>query len=182
MDLLRRCIMSTGLLFMLLIILPLAGVAQVSVAIHLGSPPPYRFAAPPVVTVIPGTYVYAVPDIGMDIFFYSGEWYRPHEGRWFKARSYDGPWAYCPDHRVPHALAELPPDLHRIPPGHRRIPYGQLKKNWAAWERDRHWDWDRGGHEGWNGRHEERREEGREHFEGKPEREHGHGEHGHDRG
>jgi hypothetical protein len=173
MALLRRCLMPIGLLFMFLIVFPLAGVAQVSLAIHIGSPPPYRFAAPPEVAVIPGTYVYAVPDIGMDVFFYSGDWYRPYEGRWFRARSYNGPWAYCPDPRVPRALVELPQEFHRIPPGRHRIPYGQLKKNWAGWERDRYWEKERG----WHGRPEERREEGREHFEGRPE-----GEHGHDRG
>jgi hypothetical protein len=176
MTLLRRCIIPAGgLLLMVLIICPFEVVAQVSLDIHVGSPPPYRFAAPPDVTVIPGTYVYAVPDVGVGIFFYSGGWYRSYEGRWFRGRSYDGPWVHCPDHRIPRALVELPPDYRRMPPGHHRIPYGQLKKNWAAWERDRYWEKDRGPQDGRHGRTEDRQEAKRERFEDNHEKEHGHG-------
>ncbi len=130
--------------------------AQVSVDIHIGPPPPYRIAAPPPVVVIPGTYVYEVPDIDVDILFYGGYWYRPHEGRWFRARSYNGPWVYVANPRVPPAIIELPPDYRRLPPGYRRIPYGQFKKSWAGWERDRYWDRDPGWREGRHGGPEER--------------------------
>ena len=85
--------------------------------INIGPPPPYRIAAPPSVVVIPGTYVYMVPDIGADIFFYGGNWYRLHQGRWFSAGAYNGPWMYVPDPRVPRALGQLPPDYRHIPPG-----------------------------------------------------------------
>ena len=60
--------------------------------------------------VIPGTYIYAVPDIDVEILFYQGYWYRPHEGHWFRSKSYNGPWAYLDSHRVPRALFDLPPD------------------------------------------------------------------------
>lgn len=33
-------------------------------------PLPYAFTAPPDIVPIPGTYVYFVPGIGVDIFFY----------------------------------------------------------------------------------------------------------------
>jgi hypothetical protein len=182
MDPLNRCLLFVGLLFGLLVIFPFPGGGQVSVDVHIGPPPPYRIAAPPPVVVIPGTYVYAVPDIETDILFYSGYWYRPHGGHWFRARSYNGPWAYWPDPRVPRALLELPPDYRRLPPGYRRIPHREFKSNWARWERDRYWERDRGWREG---RHEERREEKREHLEGRPGEGHGRGpergEHGHGR-
>ncbi len=179
MESLKCGLLFAGLLCVPLIVLPLPGAAQVSVDIHIGPPPPYRIAAPPPMVVIPGTYVYMVPGIGVDVFFYSGYWYRPYEGRWFSARSYNGPWVYCPDPRVPRALLDLPPDYRRIPPGHRRIPYGQFKKNWAAWERDRYWDRDRESHDRGYGRPEERRDErqdwrGEEHGR-EGERGHGHG-------
>ena len=164
MHYLRRCLLLTGLLFALFIMLPLPSVAQVSVRIAL--PAPYRFTGPPSVVVIPGTYVYTVPDIGEEIFFFSGSWYRPYEGRWFRASSYNGPWVYCPDPKVPRALVELPPDHRAVPPGYRRIPYGELKKNWAGWERGRYWDKDRDWKAGWHGTPEERRE-------GRPEEERG---------
>jgi len=48
------------------------------------------------VAVIPGTYVYVVPDINTEILFYHGYWYRPSAGRWYWARTYNGPWLTLP--------------------------------------------------------------------------------------
>ncbi len=195
MDLLKRSLVVAGLCCVLSIAFLPLGIAQVRVDVRIGPPPSYRIAAAPPMVVIPGTYVYVVPDIDADIFFCAGTWYRLYEGRWFSGRSYNGPWFYAPDPRVPRALIDLPPDWRRVPPGWRRIPYGQFKKNWAGWERDRYWDRDRDWHEGWHGRPEERHDEGRGHFEGRPEerRDEGrgpgeehdrgfeHGDHGHER-
>ncbi len=181
MALLKRSLFLVGFFCAPLFFAPLPGFAQVSVGVHIGPPPPYRIAAPPSVVVIPGTYVYMVPDINADIFFYGGNWYRLHEGHWFNARSYSGPWMYVPDPRVPRALVQLPPDYRSIPPGWRRIPYGQLRKNWAGWERGHYWENDRDWKAGWHGRPEE----GRGRLEGRPGEERGrdreHGEHGHER-
>ncbi|HME42029.1 MAG TPA: hypothetical protein VKF36_02995 [Syntrophorhabdales bacterium] len=135
--------------------------AQVSVDIRIGPPPVYRIAAPPPVVVIPGTYVYVVPGIAVDIFFYQGSWYRLHEGHWFRAQSYNGPWGYLPPERLPRPLLQLPPDYRNVPPGYRRVPYGELKKNWAGWDRNRYWDRDKAWHEGWHARPEERGREER---------------------
>ena len=169
MALLKRSLLPAALLLTLFMALPFPGAAQVSVGVHIGPPPPYRIAGPPAVIVIPGTYVYMVPDIGEDLLFYGGIWYRPYQGRWFNARSYNGPWGYVHDPRVPRALLELPPDYRQVPPGWRRIPYGDLRRNWAGWQRDRYWDRDPRWREGWHGRPEERRGEGPGHFEGRPE-------------
>jgi hypothetical protein len=175
-----------GALVLLLAGASTQSAAQVSVDIHVGPPPVYRIPAPPPVVVIPGTYVYAVPDIGVDILFYQGYWYRPHEGHWFRARSYNGPWVYAAPRFVPPAIIELPPDYRRVPPGYRRIPYGQFKKNWTGWERDRYWDRDREWRESRHGgpgeRGKEFREERREGHEergGGEGRGRGHEEHGH---
>ena len=168
MDLLKRCLLLAVLLTVPLIVLPPPGNAQVSVGVRIGPPPPYRIPAPPQVVVIPGTYVYMVPDIDADMFFYGGYWYRLYEGRWFSAGAYNGPWVYAPDPRVPRPLLQLPPDYRRIPPGWRRIPYGQLRKNWAGWERNHYWEKDRDWKAGWHGRPEGRPEEGRGHPEGRP--------------
>ena len=134
--------------------------AEVQVNINIGPPPRYVVPAPPPVVVIPGTYVYLVPDIAVDILFYNGYWYRPHQGYWFRSRSYNGPWAYLAPPQVPRVLIELPPDYRRVPPGYHRTPYGQLKKNYGRWERERYWEKDREWREGWHrgpeGRGEER--------------------------
>jgi hypothetical protein len=101
------------------------------------------------VAVIPGTYVYVVPDIGVDILFYHGQWYRPYGGHWYWAQSYNGPWLTLALASVPRALLDLPPGYRRLPPGYRRIPYGELHANWERWERDRYWHRDKAWGEGW---------------------------------
>lgn len=97
-------------------------------------------ASPPEVMLIPGTYVYFAPSLDLDIFFFSGYWYRPDRGRWYRANDYNGSWAVISTERVPRVVLHVPTDFRRTPPGHERIPYGQLKKHWKEWERDRHWD------------------------------------------
>jgi hypothetical protein len=167
MDSLKRVLLLAGLLAVVLTVLPPPGMAQVSVGVTIGAPPPFQIAAPPPVVVIPGTYVYMVPDIGADVFFYGGGWYRLHEGRWFNGRGYNGPWAYMPGSRVPGPLLQLPPDYRHMPGG-RRIPYGELRKNWAGWQRNHYWEKDRDWKAGFHGKPEGRPEEGRGRLEGRP--------------
>ena len=115
------------------------GSANMDISIGINVPQ-VVIEAPPAVVAIPGTYAYFIPDVTVDIFFYHGYWYRPYEGRWFRARSYNGPWGYIAPARMPGVLIHLPRDYRHIPPGHERIPYGQLKKNWGKWEREKYWD------------------------------------------
>ena len=68
---------SGTLLLALVILFPIPAMAAVDVGISISLPPPIVFAAPPEVVVIPETYVYAVPDLDVDIFFYNGWWWRP---------------------------------------------------------------------------------------------------------
>ncbi len=115
--------------------------ARVSVSVVL---PPLVFAAPPPVVVIPETYVYYCPDVAVDVFFYHGYWYRPFEGRWYRASGYNGPWAYIAPRYVPDAVFHVPGDFRARE--YHRIQYGELHRNWRAWERDRYWerhDWGR---------------------------------------
>jgi hypothetical protein len=144
----------------LVILTGLAGQsnAGVSIGVGISVPPAYVVAAPPEVVVIPGTYVYAVPDPGVNILFYHGYWWRPYEGRWYRSARYNGSWAYVNNGRVPRSVIELPSDYHSHFADGRRISHEDLRRNWRGWERDRHWD-----------RHEDRREfrdERREHGEG----------------
>lgn len=102
--------------------------------------PPLIIPKPPEVVVVPNTYVYFPPAVDVDIFFFQGYWYRPHEGRWYRTTNYKGSWSYIENHRVPASVLNLPPRFRDVPPGHERIPYGQMKKNWKTWEREKHWD------------------------------------------
>lgn len=114
--------------------------AEVDININIGVPLPKAvIVAPPAVVVIPGTYVYFAPDVDVEILFYGGYWWRPHAGRWYRAMDYNGPWIIIEVGRVPNVLVGLPPGYRSIPPGHERIPYGQLKKHWKEWEREKRW-------------------------------------------
>ena len=70
-------------------------------------PPPIPFAVPPNVVVLPGTDVYVVPDVEVDIFFQGGWWWRQWRGNWYRSYYYDHGWAYYRDYpswhrRIPH--------------------------------------------------------------------------------
>ncbi|HVN97332.1 MAG TPA: glycine zipper family protein [Syntrophorhabdaceae bacterium] len=118
------------------------GGAGAAVAVPQGAfPPAYVIETPPTVVPIPGSYVYYVPDIGVDIFFYHGYWYRPYGGHWYRGAGYNGPWVYVGARAVPPPIIGIPPDYRRVmPPGYRPVPYIELQGNWRRWERERHWD------------------------------------------
>jgi hypothetical protein len=137
------------LLFLACVILlpsPAMAEVDVKVRINIPMPPPIVFPAPPEVVVIPETYVYAVPDVQEEIFFFNGWWWRPWEGRWYRSRNYDRGWAY---------IERAPVFYKRVPPGwrndyrdrrwkgqeweQRRIPHRDMEKNWQGWQRGKHW-------------------------------------------
>jgi hypothetical protein len=142
---------------------PLAPRADVNISVGVGVPPPLTIPSPPSVFLIPGTYAYFVPDLDVDILFYRGYWYRPHGGHWYRATRYNGPWTYIVKPKVPRVLIDLSPDFHHVPPGHQRIPYGQLKKHWKTWEKEKHWD----KHEEKEYHYKEAKREHEEHGKGK---------------
>jgi hypothetical protein len=121
---------------------PARAEVNVNIGIGLPPPPPLFIPAPPPVIPIPRTYVYFPPSVEIDLFFYGGYWYRPHRDHWFRSHSYNGPWVFVEPRRVPRAVVRVPPGYRHVPPGHRQIPYGQFKKNWQHWERDKYWDRD----------------------------------------
>lgn len=138
------------MIFLALVVLtPISAMADVDVkiGITIPLPPPILFPAPPEVIVIPETDVYAVPDVDVDIFFYGGWWWRPWEGRWYRSRYYDRGWSHY--NRAPSFYRNVPPGWRndyrdRRWKGHewdqRRIPYGDAKKNWRSWKRNKHWE------------------------------------------
>ncbi|MGO9614497.1 MAG: hypothetical protein ACLPX5_15895 [Dissulfurispiraceae bacterium] len=108
------------------------------VEIGIGAPPRAQFASPPELVPIPGRYVYFVPDIDFDLFFYHNVWYRPYKGHWFRSDNYAGSWEQVRE--VPPALIDLPPDYRTIRRGYYRVPYGKVQNNWERWEREKYWD------------------------------------------
>lgn len=137
-----RRLFSPALGVLLLVLMGYAAQSEARVDVRLGiSLPAYRFAAPPEVVVIPGTYVYMVPDIDVDVLFFQGYWWRPYEGRWYRSRDYKGSWRYVAPARIPRGLRELPQDYrHRLSPEYDRVPHRDVRKNWRKWEKERYWD------------------------------------------
>jgi len=137
----------------------LSGNVDLNIGVGIGAPPPpVAVSAPPAVYPIPGSYAYFAPDVGFQLFFHSGYWYRPYNGYWYRAAYYDGPWNYLPPSRVPVVFSRLPHDYYRVRPGERPIPYGHLKKHWREWER---------GHNRWEDRREDRHGHERDRYEGR---------------
>lgn len=135
------------ILLALVLVFPIPTLAGVDVGVSISLPPPIVFASPPEVVVIPETYVYAVPDLDVDIFFYNGWWWRPWEGRWYRSRHYNQGWVYY--QRVPSFYTRVPSSWrndyrdnrwrgHQW--NHQRIPQQQLQRNWSNWEKSRYWE------------------------------------------
>jgi hypothetical protein len=145
----RILFIFVGIVFITLVGYSAGNCGGVNVNIGIGvplpqvvipGPPPVISQDPPAVVVIPGTYVYFAPDVGVDIFFYHGYWYRPHHGHWYRARGYNGPWDNIEGARVPHMVRDLPPDFRHSVRQQERIRHSDLQRNWKTWEQNKHWD------------------------------------------
>ena len=121
--------------------------AQVNVQVSIGLPPPIVFVAAPEVIVVPGTYVYVVPDVEEDIFFYDGWWYHLWQERWYRSYYYDRDWVHYK--LVPSFYVHVPPGWRKAYRDHdwqghkwdyQRMPFKHVQKNWTNWKKDKHWE------------------------------------------
>jgi len=142
----KKLLIRTILLASILVF-PVPTMAGVDVGVSISLPPLIVFASPPEVVVIPETYVYVVPDVDVDIFFYDGWWWRLWEGRWYRSRRYDAGWGYY--RRVPSFYGRVPSGWRNDYREHRwgghqwnyqRIPHQQLQQNWSTWKKSNHWE------------------------------------------
>jgi hypothetical protein len=133
--------------FALAALFPGPSTAAVDVRVTIPLPPLIVFPAPPSVVVIPETYVYFVPDVEEEIFFYDGWWWRPWQGRWYRSRHYGSGWAYYK--RVPSFYANIHSGWRNDyrdrrwkgnPWNFQPIPHNQLQQNWGSWKKDRYWE------------------------------------------
>jgi len=140
--------------------------SEVNVNINVG-PPPVVVQGPPELIVVPRTMVYFAPGVGVELFFYRGRWWTRHEGRWFRAQSYNGPWAVVGPRYVPVEIVRVPRDYRTLYVHEAHVPYGQLKKHWEhrEYERRKHLGEWREGKEERRERKEDWKEQKREHKE-----------------
>src|SRR5512147_2490174 len=162
------------MLLALVIVVPIPTMAAVDIHIGIPLPPPIVFAAPPEVVVVPDTYAYVVPDVDVDLFFWSGWWWRLWEGRWYRSRYYNRGWVYYDS--VPTFYFDVDPGWRRHYRdhnwyGHRwnyeRIPYQRLQQNWKSWQNNRRWE-KRGtwwGVQGYQARPQQQRQERRQQWQ-----------------
>lgn len=167
----NRRSLTTFFVVPLLLIMAGISMAGVNVNLNIGPPPVYTFAEPPELVVIPNTYVYYAPGADLDIVFYHGFWYRPHNGYWYRGSGYNGPWHHIGRDRVPRYIINLPPDYRRTYYDNPRIPYGHVHSNWNRWEKERYWN-KRGWKHDQNEWKHDRREDRREHRQDMKEQRH----------
>ena len=106
-------------------VLALAVVSPVAagslrIGIDITPPPPPRIVltAPPQLVVVPGSPVFYAPGVSINFFAYGGRYYSFHDGAWFLATAYGGPWTTISAGRVPQPVLAVPVAYYKIPPGH----------------------------------------------------------------
>lgn len=105
-----------------------------SIGINLGVPPPppaIVLPAPPPLVVVPGMPVYYAPSLNVNFFAYGRRYYRHHNGSWFMASSYAGPWSFIAVERVPRPVLAVPVTYYKVPPGH--MKRGEGRPPWAGY-------------------------------------------------
>ncbi len=123
-------------------------MAGVEISVGISLPPPIVFGVPPAVVVLPDTNgVYVVPNVGADLFFWNGWWWRPWQGGWYRSRYYNRGWYYY--NRVPQFYYDVDPrwreyyrdrDWRGHPWVYQNIPDRELQRNWRGWQRNRYWE------------------------------------------
>ena len=115
--------------FALLLSAPGLAAAGTSVGVNVGvSNGPttiqFSFRSQPEVIYVPEQRVYVVEDrrCDDDMFRYGDSWWVVRGDRWYRARTWRGPFSYVEAHRVPSAIWYVPDRRwkhrpHHVPPG-----------------------------------------------------------------
>ncbi|HWU37606.1 MAG TPA: hypothetical protein VN203_08110, partial [Candidatus Acidoferrum sp.] len=62
--------------------------------------------------------VYTAPGLPYNYFVYQHVYYLYHEGRWFQAHRYDGPWTAIAIAQVPRPILAVPVQHYKVRPEH----------------------------------------------------------------
>lgn len=132
---------------------PTSSIAATSVGVSINIGDPYRgaalhFRSEPDVVLVPDTRVYYVRDYDYDVYRYGSYWYFIDDGRWFRARSYRGPFVYIHTATVPRAIVTVPvryrrhwgPPPHAVANGYRRNHGERFVERRQEVRQERRWD------------------------------------------
>ncbi len=106
---------------------------HVSIRIPLPPPPPFLFARPPEIIVVPRSEVVIAPHPDVDVFFYDDYWWSPRGNRWYRSRNYNGPWIIVSLRHVPSQIRGVPRDYRTVYEREPRYPY----ENHDRWRNQR---------------------------------------------
>ena len=84
---------------------------SVSVGLNFGDRydgPDLYWRDQPSLAVVPGTNVYFVRNYDYDVYRYGRYWYYNSDNRWYRSRSYRGPWIYVGYQSVPSQFSSIP--------------------------------------------------------------------------
>lgn len=140
--------------------LPASSKAATSVGVDINVGDPYRggaihFRSEPDLVLVPDTRVYYVRDYDHDVYRYGSYWYFIDDGRWYRARTYRGPFVFIHEASVPRSIVMVPASYRRHwggPPPH-AVARGYRRNHEDRWvdrddrdrdDRDRDRDRDRG--------------------------------------
>jgi hypothetical protein len=132
---------------------------NMQLGINLGPTPPPLAVVPGPVAAVPGPPVYYAPSLPYNYFVYGNVYYLYREGRWFRARHYDGPWTGIAIDRVPRPILAVPVERYRERPErwahHGPPPWAHERDRERQWEYEHGRGHDRGEahHDGGYGRH-----------------------------
>jgi len=145
MDFQRFCVVAAGTVLLATTGLTDEGLARqrpypAEIVIGVPLPPPIVIQVPPALVVVPGTNVYVAPDLEGDMLFHQGFWWWLYDGRWYRSRSYGGPWQYIIRERVPGVIFAFPPRFRYSYRNYHRLHHEEVMGNWQRWEHDRHWE------------------------------------------
>jgi hypothetical protein len=100
-----------------------------------------RIGEEPRLVVVPGTPVYEAPSLPYNYFFYHRGYYLYHEGAWFRAATYNGPWTVIAIEQVPRPILRVPAEHYRARPEHWRRngppPWAEAQRHEKRHERGR---------------------------------------------
>jgi hypothetical protein len=110
------------------------GVAVVPPVPVVVAPEPVYIQQPPAMAVIPGSSVYFAPGVSVDLFFYGNYWWNRNGDHWYRAKTYNGPWATVGPRHVPAPVYRVPGNYRTVYVHEKPMPYGQWKK--AHWKNE----------------------------------------------